>query len=232
MSKVTIEKLPPILVSWPSGDMVHADFAIRLATLCLYSSNRGLFVGVHNVKTTLVEIGRGIQAWEAVRLRCSHILSLDSDMSFPPDALVRLLARNKDIVGTTYCQRRSPRGLTHESLTSDYQMPTDPREELFEVKSLGFGCILIKTEVFSRIPRPWFQVELSGGIQDNGADMHRSEDRTFCDKARKAGYKVWCDVKLSRELRHCGQFEYGLEHAEIHTGYLQGSINPGPIGAI
>jgi hypothetical protein len=210
----------PILISWPSGDMLHADFCVRLATLCLYSAHRGIFLGVHNVKGTLIEISRGIQAWEGLRVKSSHILFLDSDMSFPPNTLERLLQRNKDIVGCTYCQRRSPRGLTHESLTRDYQMPTDPREDVFEVKSLGFGCILIRTSVFERVPRPWFKVEYPGGIQENGAECHRSEDRTFCDRAREVGYKVWCDATLSREIRHCGQFEYGLEHAEIFTGYL------------
>lgn len=211
----------PILISWPSPDMLHADFCVRLATLCLYSTSRGLFLGVHNVKTTLVEIGRGMQASEALKLNASHILFLDSDMSFPPDTLIRLLERDKDIVGLTYCQRRSPRGLTHESLTSDYQMPTDPREEVFEVKSLGFGCVLIRTDVFKAISRPWFKVEYPGGVQENGADCHRSEDRTFCDRARKVGFKVWCDAVLSREVLHCGQFEYGLQHAEIFSGYVQ-----------
>lgn len=215
-----VEQQRPILVSWPSGDMVHADFCSRLAILCLFSAHRGLDLGVNNVKTTLIEIGRGIQAWSAIQHRASHVLFLDSDMVFPPDTLLRLLQRNKDIVGVTYSQRRSPRGLTHESLTSDYQMPTDPRIECFEVKSLGFGCVLIRTEVFDKIPRPWFRVEFPGGIQTNGADKHRSEDRTFCDRAREVGYKVWCDAVLSREVRHCGQFEYGLEHAEIFSGYI------------
>lgn len=215
-----LAKQQPILISWPSPDMLHADFCVRLATLCLYSANRGLLVGVHNVKTTLVEIGRGIQAWEALRLNASHVLFLDSDMVVPPHTLIQLLQRNKDIVGVTYCQRRSPRGLTHESLHSDYQMPTDPREEVFEVKSLGFGCVLIRTDVFRKIPRPWFKVEYPGGVQENGADYHRSEDRTFCDRAREAGFKVWCDAALSREVQHCGQFEYGLEHAEIFSGYV------------
>lgn len=234
-----LAKQRPILISYPSPDMVYADFCVKLSTLCLFSAHRGLHVGVHNVKTTLVEIGRGMQVSAGMEHDASHILFLDSDMSFPPDTLIRLLQRNKDIVGITYCQRRSPRGLTHESLTSDYQMPTDPREEVFEVKSLGFGCILIKTDVFRAIPRPWFKVEYPGGVQDNGADFHRSEDRTFCDRAREAGYRVWCDAVLSREVLHCGQFEYGLQHAEIFSGYIQpgnqpssfNEINPGPIGA-
>lgn len=210
----------PILISYPSGDMVHADFCARLSHLCLYSAHRGLYVGVHNIKTTEIDIARGVQGWEALRQKTSHILCLDSDMSFPPDALVRLLARNKDIVGVTYCQRRSPRGLTHESLEGNYQLPTDPREEVFEVKSLGFGCILIRTDILNTIPRPWFQSVYLGHVDERGMEEHRSEDRAFCDRARAAGYKVWCDAVLSREVRHCGQFDYGLEHAEIFSGYL------------
>lgn len=207
----------PILISFPSGDIVHADFCARLSHLCLYSVARGLYVGVHNIKTTEIDIARGVQGWEALRQKASHILCLDSDMSFPPDTLARLLKHGKDIVGVTYCQRRTPRGLTHESLSGDYQLSADP---LCEVKSLGFGCILISTDVFRKVPRPWFQSIYLGGVDDRGAEKHRSEDRAFCDRAREAGFKVWCDTVLSREVRHCGQFDYGLEHAEVFSGYL------------
>jgi hypothetical protein len=212
------KKSRPVLISFCSGDMLHTDFCYALSQLCLYEMDRGTPIGVNNIKTTLIEVGRGLQVDAALKSNCSHILFLDSDMVYPKYTLQALLRRNKDIVGCTYSQRRSPRGFTHESMTGDFDFPTDPREDPFEVKSLGLGCMLVNTNVFRKIgPRPWFRVEFPGTVNPDGSDGHRSEDRTFCDKARAAGFKVWCDLTLSREVKHIGCFQFGLEHAEVMT---------------
>ena len=35
------------------------------------------------------------------------------------------------------------------------------------------------------------------------------EDYYFCERAREAGFEIWCDGDLSRELAHIGQKAYG-----------------------
>jgi hypothetical protein len=208
----------PVLIAFCSTDMLHSDFCYSLAQLCMYTYDAGIPIGVTQVKTTSIEVGRGLQADAALKANATHIFILDSDMTFPKYALQALLRRNKDIVGCTYAQRRSPRGFVHESMADNWDFPADPREEVFEVKSLGFGCILIRCEVFRKIgPRPWFRFDFNGNVNPDGSDGYRSEDRTFCDLARNAGYKVWCDMPLSREIKHLGTFPFGLEHAEVNT---------------
>lgn len=218
-NKRLVPKPRPVLISYCCPDILMSDFCFSLANMVSFSSAQGLHIGVHDQRTTLVEVGRTYQLAKALAWNCSHVLILDSDMSFPRDTLVRLLARNKDIVGCTYSQRRTPRAYTHESLQGDFSLPSDPREEVFEVRSLGFGCILIRAEVFRDMPRPWFRIEYSGNIMADGGDGHRSEDRTFCDRARERGFKVWCDLELSRQVKHVGTFAFGLEHVEVLPTY-------------
>jgi hypothetical protein len=204
----------PITVAFCSGDMLHADFCYSLSQLCMHEVQRGMHIGVANIKTTLIDVGRIRAAVEALKHNSSHLLCLDSDMRFPPDALKRLLHWNKPVVGCTYSQRRSPRALTHESM--DHTTNLDG-SILQEVRSLGFGCILIRTDVLRAIPRPWFHVELSTELDETGVEKHRSEDRLFCDKARAAGFDVFCDVGLSRELEHVGMFGFTMQHVEVWT---------------
>jgi hypothetical protein len=203
----------PITVVFCSGDMLHADFAYSLAQMCMHEVTRGIHIGACNVKTTLIDVGRIRGMVEALKHNSSHVLCLDSDMKFPPDTLKRLLHWNKAIVGCTYSQRRSPRALTHESM--DRTTNLDRSKPLQEVRSLGFGCILIRTDVLRATPRPWFEVELSTKLDATGVEEHRSEDRLFCDKARAAGFEVFLDVALSQELEHLGTFGFKLEHVEV-----------------
>lgn len=214
MSKKHQQPPRPITISFCSGDMVHADFAYSLSQLAMHEVQRGMHIGICRVGTTLIEMGRIRQVVEALKHNSAHILFLDSDMRFPPDTLQRLLHWNKAIVGCTYSQRKSPRALTHEALDRSTTIDMNAGE-LQEVRSLGFGCILVRADVVRAIPRPWFQVELSTELDATGAEKHRSEDRTFCDKARAAGFPIHCDMVLSRELEHLGTFGFKLEHVEV-----------------
>ena len=181
-----------VAIAIPSGDMVHADFAMSLATLCF---NPGVRAFVINAKSSLVMVGRN-QCVEAARMaKATHILFLDSDLTFPPNILARLLARNKDIVGGLYIQRVPPHlplGVTYEGarevITSGLrrmqQMPT--------------GCLLINLSVFDQLPKPWFNTKQVD-------DKIMGEDYYFCERALQAGFEIWCDGDVSREIAHVGQ---------------------------
>lgn len=58
------------------------------------------------------------------------------------------------------------------------------------VGAIGFGCVLLKREVFEKTPYPWFEWH---------EPPQPSEDFFACAKFRKAGYeiKVFTDVKFS-----------------------------------
>lgn len=213
-------KLPkPIAISFCSGDLVHTEFAFSLAMLYGYCIGRGMHACIDSVKSTLLCFGRNMQAHRALGIGASHVLFLDSDMKFPPNTLERLLNRNKDIIGCTYSMRRTPRDYTHRISPTLRSIPMDGRD-LFKVRGLGMGCVLIRTDVFNRIPRPWFEVEYSGELEANGLDAHTSEDVTFFERAIAAGFNVWCDWELSQEVKHVGTFEYGLEHVEMMPTYI------------
>lgn len=183
---------PLVAIAVPSGDMVHADFAMRLATMCL---NPGARAFVINAKTSLVMVGRN-QCVEAARLaKATHLLFLDSDITFPPDTLARLLAHRKDIVGGLYVQRVPPHlplGVTiegqHEAVTSG----------LKEMRQMPTGCLLLNLAIFDKLSKPWFNTKEVG-------ERIMGEDYYFCERAIQAGYQIWCDGNLSREIAHIGQ---------------------------
>ena len=70
------------------------------------------------------------------------------------------------------------------------------------VIAIGTGCMLIKCDVFRKLPQPWFKYEWN-----KNWSIMRSHDWIFCEDARKkAGYEVWADRSL--DIKHIGQYEY------------------------
>ncbi len=186
---------PLVAIGIPSGDMVHADFSMSLATMCF---NAGVRAFVVNAKSSLVMVGRN-QIIEAAKLaKATHVLFLDSDITFPPHTLSRLLAHDKDIVGGMYVQRvppHHPLGVTcegqHVAITSG----------LCQMKIMPTGCLLIRLSVFDALPKPWFNTVAVG-------EKIMGEDVYFCEHATGAGFQIWCDGDLSSEIAHLGQKAY------------------------
>jgi glycosyltransferase involved in cell wall biosynthesis len=137
---------------------------------------------------------RNYIAAQAVNNNCDYLFFVDDDMILPPDTLDRLLAHNKDIIGGIYKTKYEVQADVCEYFDNE-------RTGLFKVKALGTGCLLIKTEVFRKLPQPWFKYEWN----QNGS-IKRSHDWIFCEDARNAEYDVWADSTL--EIKHIGKKEY------------------------
>lgn len=147
---------------------------------------------------------------DAKQIKATHLLNIDADMIFPPDALEKLLKADKDIVGVNYRQRGNHQDQDAPSSVTKFPnkdntgyrrvLEKDFPEELFECGAVGLGLTLIKIEVFDKLPFPWFHTTET---EENG---HSTEDIVFCKEAREAGFEVWCDPTI--EMKHIGSYLY------------------------
>lgn len=150
-----------------------------------------------------VDTLRDSAATLAVEEGFTHLLFLDADNVWPTDTLTRLLAHHdKGIVGGLYVMRHEPyapvaliNGYTPKgSDVTQYEHDKDAigAEGLREVDVIGMGCTLIPVSVFEQLgPRPWFHY-----ADDDQGWPRVTEDVPFCQKARKAGYRIWLDPTL------------------------------------
>ena len=132
---------------------------------------------------------------EARRRGGSHVLFLDSDMRFPQNILGRLLRHNEFIVACNCIDKRT--GLPVLQTADDGAV------------YIGLAVMLIDLSVFDRIKEPWFALPW-----DPSQNRLVGEDMFFCRKAHEAGYKIVIDHELSKEVRHIGQGEFGMEGEE------------------
>ena len=131
---------------------------------------------------------------QAVKNNCDYLFMVDDDMIYEPDNLEKLLACKKDIVGGVY--------QTKYEVQVDVNEYFDKRpKELAECKALGGGLMLIKCDVFKKVPQPWY-----GYIWHETGAVKKSNDWYFCHKARDNGIKIWCNPKVI--AKHIGKHEY------------------------
>jgi hypothetical protein len=69
-----------------------------------------------------------------------------------------------------------------------------PDGGVIEIAAAGGAGMLIHRSVFEAMEKPWFDA-------GRGTTARVGEDINFCEKARAAGYKIWCDLDAS--LGHC-----------------------------
>jgi len=186
---------PLIAICVPSGDMLHADFAMSLATLCM---NPGAPIFLVNVKSSLIPVGRNLCVETALKANATHVLFLDSDMTFPRDTVTRLLDHHKSIIGASYSQRVTPFHALGVTLDGIQKAPAPGLQLMQQIPT---GCLLIETSVFKTLPRPWFNIVSEG-------EKLLGEDYYFCRQALKANLQVWCDGTLSQDIGHIGQKVY------------------------
>ena len=145
---------------------------------------------------------RNFTVGKAFQNNCTHILFSDDDMAYEPDSLEKLLAYDKDIIGGLYNIRRLPSTFVieyGETIKSDEEAKL--AVEPFECKAIGTGFMLVKTDVFKKLTSPFFGYKWN----ENGS-VKMSTDWFFCEKAREAGYKIWCNPTL--KISHIGDYAY------------------------
>jgi glycosyltransferase involved in cell wall biosynthesis len=197
--------LPRVAIAVPSGDMVHADFAMAYAQLCLASAAFPL--QLITVKSSIVAQARNNGVEHAREFGADYLLFLDSDMVFPPTVLLRLVLHRKDIVGATYTRRVAPFDALGSKLA---EQPAVLSGDLLEMHRIPTGCLLINMQVFNKLAKPYFRFD----TDDKGQIV--GEDYVFCDRAREAGFRIWCDAFLSREIGHIGQSIHRLPALVSH----------------
>lgn len=191
-----------ILIAVPCMDQVPFTFAQSLSTLekigeCKLAMKSG----------SLIYTSRNSLAMMAIQMDADFVFWLDSDMVFKSDTLVRMMDTLKkndlDILTGLYFRRVPPYSpvlfdkLEQNGEITEFSEFNKIPDELFEVGGCGFGCVLMKTDVFFDVQSKYGNMFAPMG--NNG------EDVAFCIRARGCGYKIYCDPSIV-----CGHVGYSV----------------------
>jgi len=199
-----------LAIGGPTRDQVPAAFAVDLAQLYAYTQARGPWdtVTVGFVASTYIHVGREWFLEAALKQGATEVLWLDTDMSFPRETAVLLSMHDTAIVGCNY-RVRQPSGLFTAQYDDGARIPTTETSTGLEaVDALGFGVLLMRTDLMRGLTRPWFR----HGLNEQGGDV--GEDIMCCRKIRQGGHQIYIDHDLSKEIGHIGQHTYRTVEVE------------------
>ena len=125
-----------------------------------------------------------------------YLFSVDSDIVLPKDSLRKFIDADKDVISGLYIQRKQGEHTleVYESVNGgQHNIPYDKIKDsgILEIAACGFGCVLVKGEVFREIPYPHFEYTSALTMDDT-----ISEDVYFCTKAKHYGFKIWADPSV------------------------------------
>jgi hypothetical protein len=190
----------------PTRDTVYSHFSYSLGNLIKTTILMGIEVHLFFDASTILINQRENLINRAFEVKSEWVLWLDSDMMFPPTTLLRLLAHDQDIVACNYMKRSYPFKSVAFIDTNDWEswVPLQSEDELLTVEAIGMGCVLMRTSVFEKLNRPYFEYTYQPKTKDWGG-----EDFTLFKKLNKVGHQVKVDMNLSNEIYHIGTYAYG-----------------------
>jgi hypothetical protein len=209
-----------LVIAVPSGESIKAEFAMSLVYLTSFLTNTvpGFDTqefSVHNPRGSILSRSREKSVRYAQERKATHLLFLDSDMTFPKTLVSRMLGADKWVVACNCATKIFPSTPTARIKSKQrkaglpcFSTPESPTLE--KVWRVGTGVMMIDMRVFEKIKSPYFEIRWNQGLDD-----YTGEDWRFCELLEEKGIARWVDHPLSLEIGHIGSFSY--EHDVVQV---------------
>jgi hypothetical protein len=236
----------------PQAPAIHADVAVSGLMVGLPAYGGQLYDGLlhgmldlqkacaaHGIPLHYITV-RNESLVQRARNRCvaeflahptaSHLLFVDSDIGFTADAVFRLIAHDKPLVGGLYRRKQLDRTEWVWNRLPPDQEKRNPLTGAISCAAIGTGFMLIRRDVVTRMVEASLAKDEAGVVRsplrylvhagdgDAGAwrdhtftlfdcwideqSNYLSEDYAFCRRWRDLGGDVWADPAI--RLQHVG----------------------------
>lgn len=187
-----------IYIAIPCMDKVDVEFVKSLMSFRLPPKTAYGFT-----VASLTYDARNTLAKAACESECDRVMWVDSDMTFDPDTVMKLSAdidEGREFVSGLYFTRKNPvKPVVFKTLgfkeTSDGKQESYagfymdyPRDEIFQIKAAGFGCVMTTTKLLKQITDkygcPFMPYPGLG------------EDLSFCKRCEEQEIPMYCDSRI------------------------------------
>ena len=199
-----------IAVCIASTGHCKTQFAVSLAALMAYFPSARLAqeepdqcIGQFLVESSGLAHNQHQLVIRAKEWKATHILWVEDDMQFPPDALHCLFARRQRWVGANYPMRMGP-PFENTALALDGKRVHTGANSTGLERCLytGYGVTLMDASLFDEIDAPWFEMSWLGDGNYATTDAYLSQ------KVRERGIPIYVDHDLSKRIGHVGHHTY------------------------
>ena len=210
---------PKVFIAMPCYDTMKVETCVSILNTYAILAKAGIECRFKSVKSSLVTHARNLLTAGFMASEYDYMLCVDADIEFSPEAPLRMLVPQKDIVVTPYRLKENP-------LKTKYPVEfPDPHNikilpfDLVELKSAPAGLMLINRVVFKTLMAiyPNKKIKFNKEHQDkmdieigskgatekymyNFCDTDfkdhtwKGEDLAFCELVRRASIKIYANL--------------------------------------
>lgn len=208
-----------IAVGLPFGNRpTHPLWGVALASQVYPLNTSTTHIVMQNVE---VGEARNAIVEHALNIKARYLWFIDDDVIVPPYAGQRLgyaldtrgpelypeakvavvggIYMSKEELSTPVVYKRNGRGATWDWKVGG----------IFDVESIGTGCMMIDTNVFSHLEKPYFKT-VEGYVQNEDGTVgvqKMTDDIYFCQKVKAAGFNI-----LAHGGVLCGHYDVKKNH--------------------
>ena len=182
---------PSIFIAMPCYDSVKINTMLSIFQMIQKLGQAKVEVGINTMKSPLIHQARNYLTSVFLTTEYTHLLFVDSDVEFAPEAVLRMLVADKDIITTPY--RVKDERLDRPRYTVKFgdpnAVPILPGG-LVEIEAGPTGIMLIHRRVFEKIikNRPDLKIKNSANQALKETDKSHSFYYNFFDFAFEDGY--------------------------------------------
>jgi len=223
---------PKVYVATPCYDMMRIETCVSLIDTFSALGGSGIECKFKSVKTSLVTHGRNLLTCGFLNSGFDYMLFVDADVEFKPEAIMRMLVPEKDIICTPYRVKNEPAIPEYAVKFKDSKDIKILPWDIVEIEEGPAGCMLIHRRVFERLmdKRPDLKIKFDAatrmkmndeiGAMEDAIDRYmynfwdttfrldtgewKGEDLSFCALARETGSKIYAN--LDSETTHHGSY--------------------------
>jgi len=216
MNKEALDKSkqikPSVFMAMPCYDSVKVNSMLSVIKLVQQLAKSGIECGINTYKSPLIHQARNYLTSVFLTTEYTHMLFIDSDVEFEPEAVLRMMVAKKNIVCTPY--RIKAEALTEQVYTVSFK---DRKSILIlagglvEIEAGPTGLMLIDRKVFEKIIKNHPELKLKNKAIYDPGESHKfyynffsfdfkdgysvGEDISFCRLARADGFKIFANIQ-------------------------------------
>jgi hypothetical protein len=201
-----------LLIATPAYDhKVYTHYAMSLAGTAMLLESQGIQTQAEFVMgDSLLVAARNKILQKFLDSDATHLLCIDSDIGWPPLAVLSMLRTKKEFIGGLYPQRygSSESFVYRPSLDSNNKKILEG--QYMKVDCMPAGFMLMERSVLKKMIKKFPNLKHQSKTDKNDhwycffdTELHDGEfwgeDFVFCRRARDAGVEIWVDTLIEFE---------------------------------
>ena len=203
------------------GDM-KVETCVSLMDTFSTLGGSGIECKFKSVKSSLVTHGRNLLTAGFLDSEFDYMLFVDADVEFSPEAVMRMLVPEKDIICTPYRNKEDPWVDRYSVKFNNNDNIKILEWDLVEIEEGPAGLMLIHRRVFEKLMKEYPELKIKFnevtrekmnkeiGAKDDAIDRYmynfwdttfrldigewKGEDLAFCERAKNAGFKIYANL--------------------------------------